>query len=154
MTMRHVWSMLSGFAMTVGCAVDGDAPNTHADDADSSAGVIADETPFYGCWTYSGYSAAIYPSTTTWQYKSAVGDLGGRNVRVKGQGVNHPYSAVAESTNVGGQVVASGYQFNTICASGATATTKWYSYTGVQYPDVGCPDGYAYTRFQVRAANC
>jgi hypothetical protein len=113
------------------------------------------ETPYYGCWDYTGWSSWTGAGSFT-EWKERNSTYGGRIGRAKIQSSTHDASATTEMYLNYGPASASGFKLNSQCKDGSFRTTGLLHYVLTDYPATYCGDvpGTSQLRLQVLAAAC
>jgi len=152
--MRTISIVMAAFVtVATGCVLEGDESEGELGPTSDDKG----ETPYFGCWQSSTTSDWIYMKTDTWRVREKWANKGGRKVRAKGRGTNHPYSVTSETVSHSGDQFASEYCFNTECSNGSTFFPQCRQFFGVLETSIGDSGGtckLGRTRLWVRAANC
>jgi hypothetical protein len=136
-----------------GCATE----DTVEEEEISEGGQVATEageTPYWGCWQYSGWSANTSGNGTT-VCRSESASQGGRRHCVTDRSAQHPYSVRVFNDWINGPSCASQWHVYISCGPGSGSLSVGYKCAvGEEFPGCGDPYRINYAKIEVRAANC
>jgi hypothetical protein len=135
--------LVAAVIATSGCTTDGDVE-------EQIVSTESGETPYWGCWSYAGWSGATWGDGTT-VCNSRSTAIAARGQCVKDRGAEHPYSVIVSNSYYVNTASASGWNVFIACTGGGY-------YTGWRddiYLSPGCPSGTVnQAQINVRAAGC
>jgi len=143
------------------CASTGCATEPEAEDVVASTETGVAETPYYGCWAWTGWSSWVWGgwgngNWTEWKERNAA--YGGRIGRFRlREDPNHDASGISEMYLNYGPSTASGFKIHSECKNGAYVVSPLYHFVGGgDTPPTHCGDvpGTKRSQLQVLAAEC